>query len=383
MYQFDFNNPVKLAFGRGNVNKIGKITGEYGKKALVVSYNTPSFTSLLERVYTHLKEEGLEYVVFNEVQQNPLTTTVTEGAKLANSEGCDVIIGIGGGSAMDTAKGIAFSAVNEGDISDYIFGKPGTGALPIILINTTAGTGSEGNSTAVFTNPETNNKKGLVTPLIYPKVSIIDPELMTTLPKKVIAAPGLDVLFHAIESYISKKSNPISEIYALKAIELVSQNLVTVYNDPSNLDAWDKVTLANTLAGMAIGCSGTTLPHAMQHPLGGLLNIVHAEGLAALYIPILEYTYPAATEKFANIAAAMGIDIRDISTESAALKAIAAVKNIIEKVNMNVTLTELGTKEEHLEWLTNNTLTLMRVVAENNPKVPTKEDVYAIYKKCL
>lgn len=383
MYQFEFNNPVKLVFGRGNVSKIGKITAEYGKKALVVSYDSKNFSSLLERVYAHLKEEGLEYVAFNKVQQNPLTTIVTEGAELADAKGCDVIIGIGGGSAMDTAKGIAFSAVNKGDISDYIFGKPGNGALPIILINTTAGTGSEGNSTAVFTNPETNNKKGLVTPLIYPKVSIIDPELMVTLPKKVIAAPGLDVLFHAVESYLSRKSNPVSEIYALKAIALISENLVTVYNDPSNLDAWDKVTLANTLAGMAIGCSGTTLPHAMQHPLGGLLNIVHAEGLAALYIPILEYTYPAAIEKFANIAGAMGIETHNISSEDAGLKAIAAIKNLIEKVNMNVTLTDLGTKEEHLEWLTNNTLTLMRVVAENNPKVPTKEDVYAIYKKCL
>lgn len=312
-----------------------------------------------------------------------MTTTVAEGAEIAKAEGCNVIIGVGGGSAMDTAKGIAFSTINEGEISDYIFGKQGTGALPLILITTTAGTGSEGNCTAVFTNPDTNNKKGLVNPLIYPKVSIIDPELMTTLPKRIIAGPGADVLFHAVEAYISKKSNPISDTYALKAIELISRNLAIVYNDPSDLDAWDKVTLANTFAGMAIGCAGTTLPHAMEHPLSGLLNVVHSEGLAAMYIEIMQYTYLSSPEKFASIAAAMGADIYGLSTEDAAAKSIDCIRDLLESVNMNINLTELGVKEEHIDWLTNNTMTLMKVVLENNPIIPTAEEVKAVYKKCL
>lgn len=225
--------------------------------------------------------------------QNPLFTLVAEGAQIANGEGCDLVIGLGGGSAMDMAKGIAFSVFNEGSIWYYVFDrKVGTHALPIILIPTTASTGSEANRTAVFTNPETNDKKGLVNPLIYPKAAIIDPELMLTLPKRVIAGPGADVLFHAIESYISKNATPFSEMLFLRAIELIAQNLPLVYEDVTNVAVWENVTLASSLAGMAIDCSGTTLPHALQHPMSGLLDVVPAEGIAAICKHFMEWNIP-------------------------------------------------------------------------------------------
>jgi alcohol dehydrogenase class IV len=383
MFNFEFSNSVKVLFGRGKTAQVGKAAAQYGKKAMVVTYNDPNLKALLNRVLSYLSEDGIEYVVFDKAQANPLTTTAMEGAAFAQAEGCDVIIGLGGGSAMDTAKGIAFLAVNPGEISDYIFGKPGNGALPLILITTTAGTGSEGNGTAVFTNPVTNDKKGLVSPYIFPKISIVDPELMTTLPKRIIAGPGLDVLFHAIESYISKKSHPVSEMLSLKAITMVSKYLPKVYDDPSDLDSWDNVALANTLAGMAIGYAGTTLPHAMEHPLSGLLNIVHSEGLAALYIAFMEFTYKSAPEKFANIASAMGEDISGLSVEEAAAKSIDSMRRIMEHVNLNPNLTKLGVKEEHIDWLANNTLTLMRLVLENNPIVPNSDEVKEIYRKCL
>jgi alcohol dehydrogenase class IV len=362
---------------------VGKTAAQYGKKPLVVTSGSSSRTGVLKRVTDYLAAEGLEYGVFDKVQPNPLTTTAMEAAELVRTGGYDVIIGLGGGSAMDSAKAVAFAAVNPGDISEYIFGKPGIGALPIIAITTTAGTGSEGNCVAVLTNPANNDKKGLKSPHIFPEVAIVDPELMTTLPKRSVAGPGLDAIFHAIESYLSIRSNPLSEMLALEAIRLIGRNLHLVYADPHNLEAWEGVTLANTLAGMAIDSSGTTLPHAMEHPLSGLLDVAHGEGLAALYVAILEFTCPAAQEKFVTIAKAMGENIENLPLEAAAIKCIDAVKKLMNQVEMVPSLQCLGVTVEQLDWLTSNTFKTMSVPLNNNPRVPTAAEVKEIYRKCL
>ena len=295
MSAFGYHNPVKFHFGAGKLNQLGSVAAEHGRKALLVVSDSTKHTGQLERAQRALSEAGMTTSVYDRFMQNPLSTLVEEGAELARSEQCDLVIGIGGGSAMDMAKGIAFCACNEGSVWDYVFGKKqAQRALPVILVPTTAGTGSEANRTAVFTNPETHDKKGLVNPLIYPVAAIIDPELMLTLPKRVIAGPGADVLFHALESFISRNANPVSEMLSLQAIRLLARYLPQVYEEPSRLEAWEKVTVASTLAGMAIDCAGTTLPHALQHPMGGLLDVVHAEGIAAVYPAFLDYTWPAA-----------------------------------------------------------------------------------------
>lgn len=384
MSSFEYMNPVKFYFGAGKFKQAGNIAAAYGQKALIVASDSAKPTGQLAALKENLTQAGIAISVFDGFMQNPLSTLVAEGAEAANREKCDMVIGLGGGSAMDMAKGIAFSAVNEGSIWDYVYGrKQGTSALPIVLIPTTAGTGSEANRTAVFNNPETNDKKGLVNPLIYPKAAIIDAELMLTLPKRVVAGPGADVLFHALESFISKNAHPMSEMLSLKAIELIAENLPRVYDDVTDLAAWEKVTFASSLAGMAIDCAGTTLPHALQHPMGGLLNVIHAEGIAAIYMPFMEYTWPAAPEKFAAIARAMGVDTRDMTTEQAAASSIDAVRKLLTHINMMPTLTELGVKEEHFDWMVNNVLTTMKVVLSNNPKVPDADTIRGIYQRCL
>ena len=384
MTDFIFNNPVKLHVGPGKFNQLGAIAQHYGKKALLVVSDSTKPTGQLARAQEALSAAGLTFAVYDEFMQNPLSTLVEAGAKLAQQEQCDLVIGIGGGSAMDMAKGIAFCALNEGSIWDYVFGrKVAQHALPIILVPTTAGTGSEANRTAVFTNPETHDKKGLVNPLIYPVASIIDPELMLTLPKRVIAGPGADVLFHALESYISRNAHPFSEMLSLRAITLLAQNLPRVYADVTDLAAWEQVSFASTLAGMAIDCAGTTLPHALQHPMGGLLDVIHAEGIAAVYPAFMEYTWSAAPEKFAAIAAAMGVDTRDMDTEAAAYSSVKAVTDFLQSVNMLPSLTELGVKEEHFDWIINNVQTTMKVVLENNPRVPDAQTLRDILQRSL
>lgn len=381
---FNSQNPVRLHFGAGRIKEAGKIAREYGDKALIVASDSANPTGQLDRLRASLHEAGIECIVFDKFMQNPLSTLVHEGAEFARESACNLVVGIGGGSAMDMAKGIAFCAVNQGSIWDYVFGKQvATTALPIVLLPTTAGTGSESNRTAVFNNPDTSDKKGLVHPAIYPKAAIIDPELMTSLPKRAIAGPGADVLFHALESYISKNANPFSEMLSLQAITLIAQHLPAVYADASDVPAWEKVALASTLAGMAIDCAGTTLPHALQHPMGGLLNVVHAEGIAAIYMPFMEYTWPAAPEKFAKIASALGVDTRNMTQEEAARSSVAAVRELLSGICMMPKLSELGVREEHLDWLVNNALTTMKVVLSNNPIVPDAQKIREIYASCL
>lgn len=292
---FNYYLPVNLIFGRGCSAKAGEIAASLGKKVLLVTGRKSTKKSgQLDRMISLLKQAGVGCEVFDRVESNPLTTTVEEGAQTARSTGCNVVLGLGGGSIMDAAKGMAFAAVNPGHISDYIFAvKRGNGALPLILIPTTCGTGSEGNGFAVMTNPETKDKKSLRTNDIVAKASLIDPDLMMTMPKHVLASVGFDALAHNMEAYTSKKAQPLTDIQALLGIRLLARNLKKVYDDPSDTEAWENVTLASTLGGMVINTAGVGAPHGMEHPASGLRNIVHGCGLAALTPEIVRRSYPA------------------------------------------------------------------------------------------
>lgn len=374
---FNYYLPVNLVFGRGKVNLLGEETAKYGQKALIVTGRTSTKkTGLLDKALKLLEKSGVEYVVFDKVDQNPLTTTAEEGAALAVHRGCDVVIGLGGGSIMDAAKGIAFIVKNEGDISDYIFGKKfGPEALPIVLVPTTAGTGSEGNNFAVLTNPENGDKKSLRTHAIYAKVSIIDPELMVTMPRPLIATVGFDALTHNMEAYVSKISQPITEMQALYGMKLLAENLRKVYNNPQDLEAWEKVTLASTLGGMVIGMAGVTGAHGLEHPASGLKDIVHGKGLAALTPEIIERSIAYAPEKFAQISKILGgRDEKDCAY---------VVRELLRDLDINVTLGEMGITHEDVEWMADNCMKVSAVSVNNSPKAFTLEEIKEIYHACI
>ncbi|NJA36173.1 iron-containing alcohol dehydrogenase, partial [Clostridioides difficile] len=287
---FNYNLPVNILFGRGRINDVGKEVSKYGKKVLIVTgKNSTKKTGLLDKTIDLLKDSKIEYEVFDRVEQNPLITTIYSGVEIIKSTGCDCVLGLGGGSIMDAAKSIAFSYKNPGDLNDYIFGiRQGEEALPIILVPTTSGTGSEGNCFAVLTNSETKDKKSIKKNSMYAKASIIDPELMVTMPKHIIASVGFDALAHNMEAYLSNGRNPLADVQAIYGIELISENLIKVYNDVNDLEAWEKITLASTIGGMTIGTAGTALPHGMEHPVSGLRDVMHGKGLAALTPTIIE-----------------------------------------------------------------------------------------------
>lgn len=363
--------------GSGKVKKVGELTKPYGKKALIVTGRSSAKKSgIYDKVKNSLEAAGLTTVLYDKVSQNPLTTTAEDGAAFAKENHCDVVVAIGGGSIMDCAKAIAFLSKNKGDISDYIYNRLRSDeALPLVLIPTTCGTGSEGNGFAVLTNPENGDKKSLRCNAIVAKVSIVDPECMMTMPKKVLASVAFNALCHNIEAYTSRIAQPFTDALSLYAIDLIANNLVDVYNGTAGKDGWEKITLASTIGGMVINTAGVTLAHGMEHPASGLKNIVHGQGLAALTLVIIEASYKGNREKFSKIARIMG----GMTAEDCATK----IRTLLRKLDLECTLSDLGIKEEDIPWMTENCMKVSAAGVMNNPVVFSKEEIAEIYRKAL
>ncbi|MDD3225605.1 MAG: iron-containing alcohol dehydrogenase [Clostridium sp.] len=375
--KFNYNLPVNLIFGRGRIEEVGTEVAKYGKKALIVTgKNSTKKTGLLDKTISLLKEAGVEPIVFDKVEQNPLTKTAYAGAELAKENKCDVVLGLGGGSIMDAAKAIAFITLNDGDISDYIFGKKiSDKALPIILVPTTCGTGSEGNGFAVLTNSENNDKKSLRSNAIVAKASIIDPNLMTTMPKHILASVGFDALCHNMEAYLSKNTQPLTTMMALQGIELIGKNLVNAYNNLEDIEAFEAITWGSTLGGMVINTAGVVAPHGMEHPASGLKDIVHGRGLAALTPVIYEESISAAPEKFSMISKLLGGNDEN--------DCVKTIRKLLKDIDLEITLSEQGIKEEDIDWMAENCFKVSAVSMNIHPVQFDIEDIKRIYKKAL
>ena len=387
--EFSYFLPVHIQFGWDKVDSVADFAKPYGDKALIVTGRTSAKKSgLYDRVTAKLDAAHIEHVLFDQVDANPLTTTALDGAVLAKSESCDMVIAIGGGSIMDCAKGIAFMAVNDGDINDYIFNrKISDKALPLIVIPTTCGTGSEGNGFGVLTNPETGDKKSLRCNAIVPKVSIVDPAVMGTMPPHVLASVGFDALCHNIEAYTSKTAQPFTDALAHYAVTLLAQYLVPLYkhvkakaesksavlNGTQLTKAWESVTLASTIGGMVINTAGVTLAHGMEHPASGLKDITHGVGLAVIEPVAVEYTWSANPDKFATLAR--------IFNHGDGSELGEALRLIVHELDLTTNLTELGFTKKDIPWLVDNVYVVATGNIANTMAEISREDIEVLYKK--
>ena len=387
--EFSYFLPVNIQFGWNKVDNVADFAAPYGKKALIVTGRTSAKKSgLYDRVVAKLDAAHIGHVLFDQVDANPLTTTALDGAALAKSESCDMVIAIGGGSIMDCAKGIAFMAVNEGDINDYIFNrKTSDNALPLIVIPTTCGTGSEGNGFGVLTNPETGDKKSLRCNAIVPKVSIVDPAVMGTMPPHVLSSVGFDALCHNIEAYTSKTAQPFTDALAHYAVTLLAQYLVPLYkhvkataegksavlNEIQLTKAWESVTLASTIGGMVINTAGVTLAHGMEHPASGLKDITHGVGLAIIEPVAVEYTWSANPDKFSALAR--------IFNHGDGSELGEALRLIVHDLDLTTNLTELGFTKKDIPWLVDNVYVVATGNIANTIAKISREDIEALYKK--
>lgn len=314
--------------------------------------------------------------IFDDVEPNPKDITVENGLRLFKEKNCDSILGLGGGSPMDTAKAIAAMSTNPGRINEYCgVGKLKNPAAPLLLIPTTAGTGSEVSRGAVITDSSRNYKMLILSWFLAPKVAILDPKLTVSLPPRTTAWTGVDALTHAIEAYVSTFANPITDIFALGAIRLISANLREAVKNGKNLDARSNMLLGSLLAGVATANARLGNVHALAHPVGGHFDTPHGLTCAVLLPIVMEFNLGAALKKFANIAEAMSKEVKGLSEKEAARKAIEAVRELCVDLEIPENLSELGVNEEAIPQMVKDA-----AILPSNPRETTKEDLAKLYK---
>jgi alcohol dehydrogenase len=378
---FPFRVPAAQFFGGGAVEKIADEAKRLGvRRALVVTDPGVANAGIADRVRGLLDASGVTTGLYDQVEPEPSVASVERAAETLTGNGYDVIVGVGGGSAMDTAKALSLRSANEGPVSRY-FGVelvPTTG-LPTILVATTAGTGSETTPNAIFDDTDRRLKAGVVSHRLFASVAVVDPDLTLGVPPAVTAAAGLDALTHAIESYIAVKATPHTDLYALEAVRLIAGNLRTAVARGSDRAARYGQALGSFYAGISITNAGTGLCHAMAYPLGSAYHVPHGMANALLLPAVLDFNMAADLPKFRKIAEAMGERVDGLSDREAGRRAVEAVRALCQDVGLPSGLKDVGVPESALEGFIDGTLSAARLV-DNNPRKPTREAVLAAYQ---
>ncbi|WP_195547232.1 lactaldehyde reductase [Bacteroides intestinalis] len=337
-----------------------------------------------DKVLSVLKSAGIPYEVFSEIKQNPTVFNVKTGVKAFAESRADFILAIGGGSSIDTAKAIGI-ITNNPEFGD-VFSLEGVAdtkkkSVPIIALPTTAGTAAEVTINYVITDEVNEKKMVCIDPNDIPAIAIVDAELMYTLPKSLIASTGLDALTHAIEGLITKGAWEMSDMFEIKAIEMITRYLETAVKEPLNSEARNGMAVAQYIAGMAFSNVGLGVVHGMAHPLGAIFDIPHGVANAVLLPVIMEFNAPAALDKYVDIAKAMNVYTSGMSREEAARAAMEAVKSLAMRVGIPQHLSELGIEEDDLERLSE--AAFADVCTPGNPREVSKEIILELYRKAL
>ncbi len=354
------------------------------RKALVVTDKDLLKFGVADKVLDVLREAGIPFDVFSDLKPNPTVTNVKAGVQAFSASGADILVAIGGGSSMDVAKAIGI-ITNNPEFADVVSleGVANTKkkSVPIIALPTTAGTAAEVTINYVITDEANQKKMVCVDPNDIPAVALVDAELMYTLPKSLTAATGMDALTHAIEGLITKGAWEMSDMFEIKAIEMINRYLETAVNEPTNEEARNGMAVAQYIAGMAFSNVGLGLVHGMAHPLGAIFDIPHGVANALLLPTVMAFNAPAALDKYADIAKAMNVYRPGMSQEEAADAAVRAVKELAVRVGIPQHLSELGIQESDLERLSQ--AALADVCTPGNPREVTQEQIYELYKQVL
>jgi alcohol dehydrogenase class IV len=384
MKNITYKHPTEIRFGWGRRKEIGDVVASYGKRCMLVTVKSVApMNSLFEEVASICRAKGIEVVHWDGVVPNPTTESVDEGAALAIAKKIDVVLGVGGGSSIDTAKAIAVGATHPGKAWDYkLFAKPITSkTLPIIAMSTTSGTGAEVTSVSVVTNPDEQLKYALVDNRLFPRVAIIDPETTLTVPSHVTASTGFDAFCHSFESLIHTGASPFIDIMALESIRLVACYMKRAVTDGSDREAREAMAWANTLGGLSIASAGTTLPHGIGMAIGGHAPyVMHGEALAITYPEILAWTWQSAIEPFARAARVLNPSLSRLADAKAAEALGAEVEKLLKSTGMWMGFQDKKVPKEMLPAIADDTMKLPDYKA--HPKVADRDFYLELLNKC-
>ncbi len=379
----EFIMPAHMVVGSQALEQVGALCQKRGwKKALIVSDKIMASLGLVAKVEELLKESRIGSAAYTGVNTEPVVEYVQEGLNLYRGEGCDFVVAIGGGSPIDTAKAIAVLATNPGSIEQYKgIGKIPSPGVPLVAIPTTAGTGSEATVYTVITDQKTDVKMLIGSPYLMPTIAVVDPLLTVSSPPGVTAATGVDALVHAIEAYVSVKRQPMTDIFCLSAIELISQNIRQAWANGNNLEAREKMMLGALQAGIAFSNSSVALVHGMSRPIGAHFHIAHGVSNAALLAAVTEFSLIGDPVRYAHVAKAMGEPVEGLAMMAAADRSVTAIRRLVKDIKIP-SLRQLGVERERL-------LELAPSMADaaidsgspaNNPRKPTRQEIIELYQ---
>jgi len=379
-----YQSPTRLVQRLGAIQELGNEASQLGmRRPLLVTDAGVKAAGLLEVALESLRRSDVEPVVFDKVRANPGVSLVDEGAAEYRAQGCDGLVAIGGGSSMDTAKGIGVVAAHEGSIVEYEWGRSPIRSRipPMIAVPTTAGTGSEVTLWAVITDPKRKIKFNVGgTPHIASWVAVIDPELTVKLPPGVTAGTGMDALAHAVECFTMSYHQPFTDAVALLAMEYVAKYLRVAFSQANNLEARYHMSAAAMLAGLAYGTDSAGAAHAMSQTAGGVHDAPHGALTARLLGPVMEYNHPGEPERFARMAAAFGLDVRGVSTWRAAEMAVEYVHELTRDVDIP-SMQELGFSEDEIPMLADKAFADPQTIG--NPRDVDAAAYRRIYKQAF
>jgi len=376
-----FRTTRRILFGLGAVEKIGTEAQLLkAKKVLIITDPGVIQAGLLEGVEKSLQSAGIPFALFDGVEPDPRIEVVEKSVEKAKKEGINLIIGFGGGSSLDIAKVTSILITNPGKI-DSFFGVdlvPNSG-IPVILVPTTAGTGSEVTPIAILSDTKEKLKKGIVSPTLFPEVAIVDPKLTIGLPPSVTAFTGMDALTHAIEAYYSINATDITDLFAYRAMELLSKYLRMAYAHGENLAARSNMMEGSLLAGIAFANAGVGAVHAFAYPLGGEFHLAHGLTNTLMLPYIMRYNILGCPSKFAQMAKAFGEKVEGISELVGAEIAVRFIERLSDDIRVPRRLRDVGIPADAIPRLGEAAMKVTRLLA-NNPRKVTLEDAVTIYK---
>ncbi|MEW6661449.1 MAG: iron-containing alcohol dehydrogenase [Bacillota bacterium] len=379
---FQWQIKTKIYFGIGEAKKISDRVKELGAtRVLLVTDPGIVKAGMADEMKDYLQKAGIEVAVFADVVPNPTTQEVDKGVALAKEHGANVLVGLGGGSSLDTAKAIGLMLANPGEIKNFWGKEPPNPSLPVIAVPTTAGTASEVTWVTVIKDTERKVKMGIGHPKLAPAVAVCDPLLTVSMPPAVTAATGMDALTHAIESYTNTITDPISEQIALESIRLIGQYLRPAVAKGDNLEARYQMLMGNLLAGMAFANTKLGVVHAITSPLGGYFDVPHGTVNAILLPYVMEFNLIGNQEKFARIAEVMGENTEGLTAYQAAEKAVAAVKRLSLDIGLPAGMAEIGVEEEQLPAVCAEAMKNVNIPI--NPRTPTLQDLIDICMRAM
>ncbi len=380
-----FRVPPTIQVGTGAAALTGAEVKRLGAKtALLITDKFLLDSGTVQPVLDSLREAGIRVEIYAGVDKEPTLAHVDESLALLRASGCETVIGCGGGSPIDVAKAVSAMSTNPGTIQDYMgLDRIPHRGVPIIAVPTTAGTGSEATPTTIITDTKNDVKMLIISPWLIPTVAVVDPALTMKMPKGITAATGVDALTHAIEAYVSRKAQPMSDMVALEAMTLIFNNLPTAWERPDNAEARARTLLGSLLAGIAFANASVALVHGMSRPVGALFHVPHGVSNAALLGVVMDFSLSGNYARYADVARALGVEEAGSDKEIAEAGA-AKVRGLIEHLEIP-SLSKLGVSREKLDPVVDKMAedAIASGSPGNNPRLATKEEIIELYYKAL